>query len=37
MSNTEVTVIILILCIIIAVVAYSLSFLTKKRNTEDKH
>ncbi|SDZ90864.1 hypothetical protein SAMN05443550_101401 [Pedobacter hartonius] len=37
MSNTEVTTIILILCIIIAVAAYSLSFLIKKKNTEDNH
>jgi hypothetical protein len=37
MSNTEVTTIILILCIIIAVTAYSLSFLIKKKNTDDTH
>jgi len=37
MSNTEVTIIILILCIIIAVTAYSLSFLIKKKSTDDNH
>lgn len=37
MSNTEVTTIILILCIIIAVAAYSLTFLVKKKDTSDNH
>lgn len=37
MSNAEVTTIILILCIIIAVAAYSLTFLVAKKSTDDKH